>query len=726
MLETIVNAEDEIALLFSKDWYGSSGILYTVPFGTSSGENQGFMARLADNSFRMHDAGHFGSKAIFCYKYQNGTSMPFMSAFVSIDMETGDYWAKTIDSVGGVCQIDMLSNGDILFLVDKDSHNFCAYRLDANGNVLSQSGFRLEDSFPDEFSQSVATDLAIGPNGDAYLLGYSTSNGVGSTKAFVSKMPTSGNVPIAKVIDGRFYQSMLFTDIGPLLINYDGVSSFPLSFNNILSAFGQNATLVQLDPDLNLVWAKEYYGENFSYKSAGIAKSPSGGLLMGHSTFGAYPAVLTELDGEGNILSQKGYPNYGPQMDILSDGSLLMSSQYSFGAGGSTTLRPVIAKTDPAGNIAGCSTLPTCLQSRDIEVQLSPLGIENYEATDTLEDIELEVAPVSFSFSEGCDFPPVPSPEFTFPDTLCRGDSATVANTNNRLANAHRWHLTGPGVDSVETDSFDFGFRFHAPGEYILEQAVWVLGCAYTFEKNITVLPGLEINITPEYICPEGPYEIGVSSGRNIETYLWNTGSTAASLPVAAPGLYSVQAGDGYCSARDSLEIKFLSDIIGSGSPIVLPEDTVVCEVHLPYVLDIGSAYSDVFFINSDTIYDGQYVLNDSGTYAVGTDIHGCWFSKKYGLETSACEAAIYLPNVFSPNGDGANDRFFPQGRDFEIVSLKIFDRWGGLQYDGRGAGAAWSPGGGAVQGLYLYRLVYRNLLTGLEGQLAGEVVVVR
>ncbi len=47
--------------------------------------------------------------------------------------------------------------------------------------------------------------------------------------------------------------------------------------------------------------------------------------------------------------------------------------------------------------------------------------------------------------------------------------------------------------------------------------------------------------------------------------------------------------------------------------------------------------------------------------------------------------AEIFIPNTFSPNGDGRNDFFYPRGRGIErIRTLRIFNRWGEVVFENR------------------------------------------
>ena len=56
-------------------------------------------------------------------------------------------------------------------------------------------------------------------------------------------------------------------------------------------------------------------------------------------------------------------------------------------------------------------------------------------------------------------------------------------------------------------------------------------------------------------------------------------------------------------------------------------------------------------------------------------------------------EEPLFIPNAFSPNGDGYNDYFeIKQLVDFPNAHLKVFNRWGNLVYEMKQYGN--SPGG--------------------------------
>ncbi|MFN8278243.1 MAG: PKD domain-containing protein [Chitinophagales bacterium] len=59
-------------------------------------------------------------------------------------------------------------------------------------------------------------------------------------------------------------------------------------------------------------------------------------------------------------------------------------------------------------------------------------------------------------------------------------------------------------------------------------------------------------------------------------------------------------------------------------------------------------------------------------------------------VERTPCESSLFVPNAFSPNGDGKNDVFRVRGNDIETVDLKVFDRWGQLVFETKHISDGW------------------------------------
>lgn len=61
----------------------------------------------------------------------------------------------------------------------------------------------------------------------------------------------------------------------------------------------------------------------------------------------------------------------------------------------------------------------------------------------------------------------------------------------------------------------------------------------------------------------------------------------------------------------------------------------------------------------------------------------GCVAEDKVSVYVLCNNANIFVPNTFSPNGDGANDVFYPRGSGvFKILNLKVFNRWGEVIFE--------------------------------------------
>jgi gliding motility-associated-like protein len=95
----------------------------------------------------------------------------------------------------------------------------------------------------------------------------------------------------------------------------------------------------------------------------------------------------------------------------------------------------------------------------------------------------------------------------------------------------------------------------------------------------------------------------------------------------------------------------------------------------------------------------------------------------------------VFIPNVFSPNGDGINDVFYISANPAvqEIEKLTVFNRWGAMVYEGKNVGYGLNAGGWdgrfrgqlAEIGVYAYHAQIR-FIDGFTGHYSGSVTVLR
>ncbi|WP_207492411.1 PKD domain-containing protein [Aridibaculum aurantiacum] len=75
---------------------------------------------------------------------------------------------------------------------------------------------------------------------------------------------------------------------------------------------------------------------------------------------------------------------------------------------------------------------------------------------------------------------------------------------------------------------------------------------------------------------------------------------------------------------------------------------------------------------------------NQEITYSVLASNDGRCIARDQVVVKLICDNAnIYVPNTFSPNGDGMNDVFYPRGTGlYTIKSMRIFNRWGQMLFE--------------------------------------------
>lgn len=87
----------------------------------------------------------------------------------------------------------------------------------------------------------------------------------------------------------------------------------------------------------------------------------------------------------------------------------------------------------------------------------------------------------------------------------------------------------------------------------------------------------------------------------------------------------------------------------------------------------------------------------------------------------------IYVPNSFTPNGDGINDFFSVKGEAIQSFTLEIYNRWGQLIFQTRDVTASWDgtyKGQVVPMGAYVYKL-NASSITGRKTAKEGTINVI-
>jgi gliding motility-associated-like protein len=114
------------------------------------------------------------------------------------------------------------------------------------------------------------------------------------------------------------------------------------------------------------------------------------------------------------------------------------------------------------------------------------------------------------------------------------------------------------------------------------------------------------------------------------------------------------------------------------------------------------------------TVSDGICSKSDSVTVTVYDAVCG--------------EPDIFVPNSFTPNNDGANDRLFVRGRNITELEFLVFDRWGEKVFETNDLNIGWDgtfKGEEVGPAVFVYHLTAK-CLDGQEYFTKGNVTVIR
>lgn len=167
-----------------------------------------------------------------------------------------------------------------------------------------------------------------------------------------------------------------------------------------------------------------------------------------------------------------------------------------------------------------------------------------------------------------------------------------------------------------------------------------------------------------------------------------------------------------------------LADCLSSIEEIdsILGDDQVVCE-NTEVQLNLPTNKHMSFVWNTGSV-DPTLTAYEPGLYSVSATYGNCTTSSEVRIDWMDCEVRLDMPNIFTPNDDGLNERFVPISHNYvDHGRLHIFNRWGQSIFEGE-LFAGWD-GEGFATGVYYFKVYYVGK-DGIRHEANGHVTLTR
>ncbi len=333
-----------------------------------------------------------------------------------------------------------------------------------------------------------------------------------------------------------------------------------------------------------------------------------------------------------------------------------------------------------------------------------------------------------------------PAPAFQMPDTMlvCSGDSVdlsggpfsfhiwqsstgitcdTCANTTWSGSQSDLVHYTGlttsgcaysdtvfievgTFVSSLDTQVLCQGDSLFWDNSWITQAGLFTdtlpsgAGCDTLSRLQVLSPPALSYTVGQLWNCQaaSGSAWVGLPPGAQVEVDWGNTWPMTDTLDGLSAGIYPVALRDQWgCLIRDTIVLKaasslqftvptLITTVPGAIIELAVSGDTAVMGTTIEWIPLLPafcpSCFSQSFSFQSETLLEIVIVDSSGCRYELSTLIT---------LEVGE-DQKVFLPNVFSPNGDGINDiwQIQPSG-PIASWELQLFDRWGNQVYQGKG-----------------------------------------
>jgi len=322
------------------------------------------------------------------------------------------------------------------------------------------------------------------------------------------------------------------------------------------------------------------------------------------------------------------------------------------------------------------------------------------------------------------------NPAFSFTGPVCFDENLITfqnqsSNGGNAVAN---WDFGLDASIPAFTGWSPPPIVFSTWGDHYVSLTIEENGCEDTFLDTIRIYRRPETNVSVENQIGCAPFTVAfwdstITDGQVI--YNWDFGDGVLSndsnavYTYANPGTYDLNLTIYFIEGcTDTITVSYADFITVYPSPtssfVADPTNATIYTSNIE-ITDLAADPTDDILTNmgDGSIYYNQAQFNhsytDTGWFEVEhvvINTFDCPDTSKATIRINP-ETLIFVPNAFTPDGDGKNEIFFATAVGIKEFSFKIFNRWGEVLFETTDPSTGWDgmhPNGKeAIQGVYTW-----------------------
>lgn len=260
---------------------------------------------------------------------------------------------------------------------------------------------------------------------------------------------------------------------------------------------------------------------------------------------------------------------------------------------------------------------------------------------------------------------------------------------------------------------------FTQPGTY------WLRGikhCTTHIDTFHIHYPDFEVQLGNDTSICTGKALLLNATITGASAYLWQDGSANATYTVNDEGIYTVAVIKDGCTLSDTITVGIINPTLH-----IQEHDTTICKGER--ITLHANAFPESDFLWNTGSTSATTVTNGAGEHTVtATNICGA-FHDSINVQEKICPCVVFVPNAFTPNGDGRNDILevgisCPQMSGY---TFSIFNRFGQKVFQSSEPGKTWDGsdnGHPADAGTYFFYLKYKDGTTDIRKK--GDITLIR